>query len=134
MLIRNLDMKKVTDGVQFVLQKPITIQETFSFQDLTSAHKLDISNAKKTVLVLDCDETKFKEVFDKKSPAIKVERKAIEDAKKEISETKVLIKKNVEEMRTVEAKDRKPFLEKNKELKARLADQEKKLAELTKHN
>jgi len=53
MLIRGLDMTKVTDGVEFVLQHPIVIQDTYIYTA--------VSGGQKTVLVLECDSRKFDE-------------------------------------------------------------------------
>ena len=64
MLIRGLDTSKVTDGVEFILQHPVVIQDTY---DYTA-----VSSSQKTVLVLECGDK-----FKKRIEAI---RKAAEDA------------------------------------------------------
>ena len=83
-LIRGLDMSKVTDGVEFVLQYPVVIQTTYTYTA--------VSGSKKTVLVLEYDETKFKKVADaarearerpaKERARAKEERKAAIEAAK----------------------------------------------------
>lgn len=49
-LIRGLDMSKVTDGVEFILPHPVVIQESFSYTT--------VAGSKKTVFVLDADSRK----------------------------------------------------------------------------
>jgi len=142
MLIRGLDMKKVTDDVEFVLQHPIVIQDTYSYKA--------VSSSKRTVLVLNCDETKFKEVFEKKGPVIKKERDqliadnakrveqakqkahdhSVEEAKAKIADLKEQISKNEELLS--KARNRKPYFDIDKKLKEQLKTEEKGLAELLK--
>jgi hypothetical protein len=50
MLLRGLDMAKVTSGVQFTLLHPAVIQETYTYAA--------VSGAQQTVLVLDCTDAK----------------------------------------------------------------------------
>ncbi len=65
MLIRGLDMSKATDGVQFILQHPVAIQETYSYTT--------VGGSQKTVLVLDCSKDKIDKLLESA-------RKAAEDA------------------------------------------------------
>ena len=51
MLIRGLDMSKVTDGVQFILPSPVVIESTYSYTAVTGERK--------TVLVLECNDRKL---------------------------------------------------------------------------
>ena len=51
MLIRGLDMSKVTDGVQFILPSPVVIETTYSYQA--------VNGGRKTVLVLEFSESKL---------------------------------------------------------------------------
>ncbi len=55
-LIRGLDMSKAADGVRFVLQHPFVVQETYSYTTT--------SGAEKTVIVLECNPAKVKELAD----------------------------------------------------------------------
>lgn len=57
MLLRGLDMSKVTDGVEFILQHPIVIPGTYSYTA--------VSGAKKTVLVLECNDSKLDDFIAK---------------------------------------------------------------------
>jgi hypothetical protein len=54
MLLRGLKMSKVTDRVTFILQHPVVIQDTYRY---TAA-----SGSPKTVLVLECNSSKLKEI------------------------------------------------------------------------
>lgn len=75
MLLRGLDMSKVTDGAQFVLQHPVVIQTTYSYTA--------VSGSKKTVVVLAANDTKLAEVTAKIRAAAEAERlaeKAKQDA------------------------------------------------------
>ncbi len=56
MLLRGFDMSKVTDGVEFILQYLVIIQDTHSY---TTA-----AGAKKTVLVLERNDKKFHEMAE----------------------------------------------------------------------
>lgn len=74
MLLRGLDMSKVTDGVEFVLQHPVTIENTYRYTTTTGSQK--------TVLVLECNSAKLKEI-DAKLKADEAKLKAEEDAKRQ---------------------------------------------------
>lgn len=76
MLLRGLDMSKVTDGVQFILPRPVAIQETYTY--------VAVSQAKKTVLVLEADPAKVNKASEKARAAIEAEakKKAEADAEK----------------------------------------------------
>jgi hypothetical protein len=58
MLVRGLEMSKVTDGVEFVLLHPVVIEKTYSY--------VAASGAKRTVLVLERDAEKEAKVEPKK--------------------------------------------------------------------
>lgn len=72
MLIRRLDMSKVTDGAEFILQHPVVIQGTYSYAA--------VSGAEKTVLVLECNASNLDELIAKASEQAEAARKAAEDA------------------------------------------------------
>ena len=72
MLIRGLDMSKVSDGVQFVLQYPVVIQGTYSYTA--------VSGARKTVLVLERNDSKLNEIAEAADKRWEDSRKAAEDA------------------------------------------------------
>jgi hypothetical protein len=87
MLLRGLDMSKVTDGAQFVLQHPVVIQATYSYTA--------VSGSKKTVVVLAANDTKLAEVTAKIRAAAEAERlaekakqDAIQAAKQRIEDAK----------------------------------------------
>lgn len=71
-LLRGLDMSKVTDGVQFILQHPVVIQETYSYNA--------VSGARKTVLVLEVNESRLAEATAKIRAAAEAERAKIRAA------------------------------------------------------
>ena len=74
MLLRGLDMSKVTDGVEFVLQHPVWIDKTY---DYTAA-----SGGQKTVLVLERNDKKLKEFEAKLKVEDEAKRQAaVEQAK-----------------------------------------------------
>jgi hypothetical protein len=73
MLVRGLDAARVTDGVEFILQHPVVIEETFSY--------VATNGSKKTVLVLDT--SKFDGFIAKQRAAIEA---AQEEAKKAAEE------------------------------------------------
>ena len=72
MLIRGLDMSKVTDGAEFILQHPVVIQGTYSYAA--------VSGAEKTVLVLECNGSNLNELAAEASEQAEAARKAAEDA------------------------------------------------------
>lgn len=88
MLLRGFDMSKVTDGVEFILQHPTFIQETYTYPT--------VAGGRKTVLVLERNEQKVAEILAKarakrdaelaaaeaKRTAGEAARKTIEDAKR----------------------------------------------------
>ena len=59
LLLRGLDMSKVTDGVEFVLQHPVVIENTYSYTA--------VSGARNTVLVLECNSAKIDAKIKKQS-------------------------------------------------------------------
>jgi hypothetical protein len=72
-LFRGLDTKKATDGVEFILQYPLVIQETYSYAA--------VSGAKKTVLVLEANnEKKVDELVAAERERVESERAEAEAA------------------------------------------------------
>ena len=47
MLVRGIDTSKATDDIEFILQHPVVIEQTYSYTA--------VSGAQKTVLILDCN-------------------------------------------------------------------------------
>ena len=99
MLIRGLDMSKVTDGVEFVLQHPVVIQGTYNY--------VSVSGSKKTVLVLECGK-KFADFITKEA---EIRRKNAEDRKQEEAKRQAKIEEakwhtwtSADDKYTVEAK------------------------------
>ena len=87
MLIRGFDMSKVTDGVEFILQHPAFIQKTYTYPT--------VSGGRKTVLVLERNESKVAEVLakarakrDAELAAAEAKRAAAEAAQKRIEDAK----------------------------------------------
>lgn len=87
MLIRGFDTSKVTDGVEFVLQHPAFIQQTYTYPTL--------SGGRKTVLVLERNEVRVSEVLakarakrDAELAAAEAKRAAAETAQKKIEDAK----------------------------------------------
>ena len=74
MLLRGLDMSKVTDGAKFVLLHPVVIQETYSYTT--------VAGSKKTVLVLERNEEKLREIVAKRHEKAEKERVAAEAERK----------------------------------------------------
>jgi hypothetical protein len=76
MLLRGLDTSKVTDGVEFILQHPVIIHGTYSYTA--------VSGTEKTVLVLDHNIEKLKEILKKQDAAVEAKRQVtVERAKAE---------------------------------------------------
>ncbi|MGD0653569.1 MAG: SHD1 domain-containing protein [Thermoguttaceae bacterium] len=74
MLLKGLDMSKVVDGVEFILQHPVAIQDTYTYSA--------VSGNNKTVLVLECNSAKLKEIdAELKAKDDAEQQAAIEQAK-----------------------------------------------------
>jgi len=87
MLVRGLDTSKVTDGVEFILQHPVFIRETYSYPT--------VAGGQKTVFVLERNEEELAKkaagiaaAAEAKRKAAEAKRKAAEAAKKRIEEAK----------------------------------------------
>ena len=74
MLLKGLNMSKVVDGVEFILQHPVAIQDTYTYSA--------VSGNNKTVFVLDCNGAKLREIDGElKAKADAEQQAAIEQAK-----------------------------------------------------
>jgi hypothetical protein len=56
LVLRGFDVAKITDGVQFILQHPLVIRDTYTYTA--------VSGSKKTVLVLEKNEDKLTEIVE----------------------------------------------------------------------
>jgi formylglycine-generating enzyme required for sulfatase activity len=96
MLLRGLDMSKVTDGVTFVLQHPFVIPETYSYRTVTGGQK--------TVLVMEVNEEKLAVELAKVGADIETQKaakmaaeKAKQDAEKAAQDAVAAAKQRIED-------------------------------------
>ncbi len=68
MLLRGLGMTKVTDGTEFLLLHPVEISGTYSYEA--------VSGGRKTVLVLECNNAKLREIDKKLKTKVEAEQQA----------------------------------------------------------
>jgi uncharacterized cupin superfamily protein len=80
MLLRGLDTSKVTTGAEFTLHHPVIIHDTYTYTA--------VSGTEKTILVLDHNVDKLKEILAKQDAEIEAKRKAVADKAKAEKERK----------------------------------------------
>ena len=119
MLLRGLDMSKVTDGAEFALLHPVLIPKTYTYTTVTGASK--------TVLVLEVND----EAIDKLGSPEVVTDEQIDGVKKEIEKIKAAMKADEDRLKNARtAKDKANYSNWIKKYKDRLAAEEKKLKDL----